>query len=70
MISVIPRKTFMVEYNFTTFGCCKPVTFPKKFLNVFFLGGGGGRVGGGDFGKFLQNSHEEQFLVTISENIK
>ena len=38
MISVIPRKTLLVEFHFSKFGCCKPIILPKNSTtDIFFF---------------------------------
>ena len=60
MMPVIPRKTLIVGFNFSKFGCCKPTTFPKRAApRLFFL----------KFAEFFQNRHKEQLLVNIAQKI-
>ena len=57
MISVIPRKTLIVGFHCSKFGCCKPTTFLKKLHHGFFF------FLGVSSGEFLQNRHKQQLLV-------
>ena len=36
MISVTPRKTLILGFHFSKFGCCKPTTFPKELHHGCF----------------------------------
>ena len=60
MLSVIPRKTLIVEFHSENLDAVSQQLFQKSSTTVFFL----------KFGDFFGNKHKEQLLVNTSESIK